>query len=65
MITNPMEHDKTHVTITHEHLTKDVYAVICMVSQHVFAAGGHGPNDVPGLVVVYVGPLPKQILQPS
>lgn len=63
MIANPMEHDKPHVAITHEHLAKDVYAVICMVSEYIFAISGQGPNDVPSLVVVDVGPLPEQILK--
>jgi hypothetical protein len=60
-----MEHNKTHVAITHEHLAKDVYAVICMVSQYVFATCSQGPHAVPSLVVVYVGPLPEQILKSS
>ena len=63
MIANPMEHNKTHVAITHEYLAKDIYAVVCMDSQHIFATSGHGPNDVPGLIVVYMGPFPEQILK--
>ena len=56
MVSYPMEHNESHIPVTHDNLAKDVDAVICVISEYVFCLC---PRHILRLVVIHKSPLPE------